>query len=56
MYLIEKMPTLTSINLSNCRHVTDRVIYHISNYLPNLLCLNLERCDQITNESILYLS
>ena len=43
------MPTLTHINLSGCKNITDKVIYHICNYLPGLLSLNLSKCEQITN-------
>lgn len=52
MYLIEKMPTLVTINIAFCKNMTDDVIYQICNLLPNLVSLDLTKCEQITNDAI----
>jgi hypothetical protein len=31
MYLVEKMPSLTSLALASCKNITDRSIYHLCN-------------------------
>lgn len=56
LYLIEKMPSLVSLNFGRCRNVTDRVVFQLSNQLPRLLALNAEHCEQLTNESLAFLS
>ena len=56
MYLVEKMPSITKIGLASCRNITDRAIFHISNYLPSLLALNLEHCEHVSSQAIAFLS
>ncbi len=53
MLLLQKTPELESLNVSSCRHLTDRSIHTIIKRLPNLVHLNIAGVRQISQEAII---
>ena len=50
-----KMSTLRSINLSNCKEVTDATIKGLSIGCPNITSINISNCRKTTNASMVIL-
>lgn len=54
--LSQEMPTLTELNLSLCKQITDRSLEKIAHYWKNLEVLELGGCTNITNTGLLLVS
>ena len=52
LYLVERMPSLRSIDLSYCKNITDELVFKICEFLPELKVLNMTKCEQITDDAI----